>query len=122
MRWRLGISEKTKAVLWLWVNDQQNWRVGNYAVVHEPTGVAVWTGNKRYGISLYYDIPNRDRLNAHPCSGKKVKLGYWDRRALFAVVVQNKDDFVSETIQKQISDWAAFKIRNNVGENAYQRS
>src|SRR5437879_4035098 len=74
------LSAAGEAVLWLWQNDDGNWFVGSHAVVHEPTGVAIWTSNSVYGLSIYYDIPVEDRKNAHPCNGRRVKLKWLDRR------------------------------------------
>lgn len=114
-------TETTRAVLWLYENDAANWYVGSHAVIHEPTGIAIWTANKAYGMHLYYDVPTEDRKTAHPCNGRKVELKWLDRRALCRAV-SGLTKFTDREIQRQISDWATDKIRNTRTRRAYVRS
>ena len=115
------LSESVKAVLWLWNNDAANWCVGPHAVVHEPTGIAIWTANRVYGLSIYYDVPVEDRKNAHPLNGINVKPKWLDRKALY-LAVSGITNFTEREIQRQISDWATEKIRNTRSNRSYVRT
>jgi hypothetical protein len=115
------MSEAARAVLWLWNNDAANWCVGHHAVVHEPTGVAIWTANKVYGLEIYYNVPERDRKMAHPCGGRKLKLKWLDRKVLYRAV-SGATGFAEHEIQRQISDWAADHIRNSCDRCSYART
>lgn len=118
---QLRVSETARSILWLWHNDKGNWYVGSHAVIHEPTGIAIWTANDRYGLSIYYDVPVDDRKKGHPCGGRQIKLKWLDRRALHRAV-SGLTNFTASEIQRQVSDWATDKIRNETGRRAHVRS
>lgn len=114
--WRL--SETAKAVIWLWQREPENWVAGSHAVIHRQTGIAVWTANEQYGLSLYFNVPDRDRANAHPCNGRNVKLRWIDRRWLYRAVIEGINISNHREIQKQISDWGTDQIENHIGAKA----
>jgi hypothetical protein len=115
MRWISMLPEETKAVLWTWLNDQGNWVIGTHAVVHEPTGVGVWTANERYGLHLRFNIPTSDRKQAHSCNGREVRLGWYSRRVLYRVIVKGISSTARQEICRRLADWASAKIRHDVG-------
>ena len=112
-RW-FRLSETTLAVLYMWENDAKNWRCGTHAIVHQKTGIAVWTANEEYGVSLYVEIPDRDRANCHPCGGQQVKLRKRDRRAIYRTIMQGQSIALNREIQRQVADWMTDNIPHHV--------
>lgn len=116
-----GLSDHTKAVLLLWANDPKNWRIGSHAVVHLPTGIGVWTANQCYGVHIVYDIPEDDRLKAHSCKGREIRVGWLDRRALYRAIIKNQETLGQERLQWQVLYWVFSGVRNSVTDPVHER-
>jgi hypothetical protein len=112
-RW-FRLSETTIAVLYLWEHDAKNWRIGSHAAVHQQTGVGIWTANKEYGLHLYFEIPDDDRITAHPCSGHQIDVCRRDRRAIYRTVVLGISVSLNRELQRQIADWMTDNIAHHV--------
>lgn len=106
-------SPLAQKVVELWQNSlAQEWTQNSFAICHIPTGVGVWIGNEIYGLSVYMDVPSRDRAIGHILGGKKIRLGYIDRHYIHENLVVPSKEAPHHKVISQIDNWITGAQRN----------
>lgn len=83
-------SPLVREVLRLLISDRSSWRRVPYRLIHDKSGVAIWTGNEEYGLHLETGL---DRFGY----GIRIDLTKAERHAIFKAAQWEKFDRANAT-------------------------